>query len=99
VTGVQTCALPILLSTLAAWLPHRCGIERGLKVRMHFIANDTRPETVRLSGPHGAMTGWSGTIVLKANPVAHWLLKAAEMVGLGGRVAYGFGRITVREIG
>lgn len=88
-----------LLSTIAAWLPHRCGIERGLKIRTRFIANDTHPETVRLSGPHGAMTGWAGTIVLEANPTAHWLLRAAEQVGLGGRVAYGFGRITVRRLG
>lgn len=88
-----------ILSTLAAWLPRRCGIERGLKIRTRFIANDTHPETVRLSGRYGAMTGWAGTIVLEANPPAHWLLKAAEHVGLGGRVAYGFGRITVREIG
>lgn len=88
-----------ILSTLAAWLPRRCGIEHGLKIRMRFIANDTGPAKVRLSGQYGTMFGWAGTIVLEANPVAHWLLKAAEHVGLGGRVAYGFGRITVKELG
>lgn len=88
-----------LLSTMSHWLRHRCGVAKDFKPRVRFLANDTRPQTVRLSGRYGAMTGWAGTVVMEASPGAHWLLKAAEKVGLGGRTAYGFGRVIVRELG
>lgn len=87
-----------LLSALAS-LSQRCAVSRDIKIRTRFLANDTRPQSVRLGSPIGTMTGWAGTVVMEANPGAHWLLRAAELIGLGGRTAYGFGHITIEDLG
>lgn len=42
-------------------------------------------------------TGWSGDVVVDVNPLGRWLLEVGARIGLGGRTAYGLGRVEVRE--
>lgn len=43
--------------------------------------------------------GWEGEMIVRANAPARWLLEcAARGPGLGGRTAFGFGRIRVHEV-
>lgn len=91
---------PVLLNTLCAWLPRRVGVAIGDDdARLIVIESDTRVEHVDLGGKFGRVSGWVGSVVVECNAVAHWLLRVAEIVGFGGRCAYGFGRIKVSEEG
>lgn len=47
---------------------------------------------------HGRIVGWTGTVTVEVNAVTLWLLRHAEIVGLGGRVACGFGQVRVRVL-
>lgn len=87
-----------LKSTLATWLPSRLGvqIESG-SVETQVLSCETMPETVPMGGKHGNVRGFTGQIVLECNAVAAWLIRGAETVGMGGRTAFGFGRIRVTE--
>lgn len=87
-----------LISTVAAWLPRRIGYEApesGLSLEL--VAHQTRAERVQLGGKFPPVDGWSGRLVMRCNAAMAWLLELAETVGLGGRCAYGFGRVRVRE--
>lgn len=59
--------------------------ERGQRVR------------VRIGGHLGVVEGWTGSMRITTNAYGHWLLKLAALIGLGARVAYGFGRIKVER--
>lgn len=50
-----------------------------------------------LSIGDGEVRGWLGALVLDCNAPARWLFEVAARIGLGGRVAFGFGRIAVRD--
>lgn len=87
---------PNLLSTLCAWLPRRLGVFLGDDdARLGLVTNDTHTAHVPLGGKYGTVSGWTGNLVVECNAVVEWLLRAAETLGLGGRVAFGFGRIRV----
>lgn len=43
------------------------------------------------------VTAWSGDVVVDVNPLGRWLLEVAARIGLGGRTAFGLGRIMVRD--
>lgn len=58
----------------------------------------TEPVHVNLGGKYGPVPGWVGEVDLHVNAPALWLLRCAESVGLGARVGFGFGRISVEEI-
>jgi len=45
----------------------------------------------------GEIRGWLGSLVITCNAPARWLFEVAARVGLGGRVAFGFGRVVIRE--
>lgn len=85
-----------LTSTLASWLPPRIGvpIEQD-SVRLELVEASTFPQTVQLGGKFGAIRGWVGSVVVETNAVGEWLLRACETFGLGGRTAFGFGRVRV----
>lgn len=43
----------------------------------------------------GAVIGWQGSMVIDCSPIAFWLLRVAELVGIGGLVSMGFGRVQI----
>lgn len=84
-----------LHSTLTAWLPRRIGLTLDAEtVRLELVDRDTFPEHVPV-GKVGGTRGWLGSCVVEVNAPGLWLLRVAECIGLGGRCAFGFGRIRV----
>lgn len=84
-----------LLSTLSAWLPRRLGLHR---LPLEFKLVEKRTETVYtdLGGKFGRVAGFVGWFVADVNAPCRWLLEvAARGLGMGGRTAFGFGRIAV----
>lgn len=95
----QRASGPNLLSTMCAWLPRRLGLEIGEDAaRLEIIENDTRAAHVPMGGKYGTVSGWEGSLVIECNAPAEWLLRAAEVIGLGGQCARGFGRIKVSAL-
>lgn len=92
----QTCTLWTALTVVAKQIglalpdPTAIGIVR--------VSHATESVTMTLNQKRGLVaTGWSGDVVLDVNPLGRWLLDVATRIGLGGRTAYGLGRITVRD--
>lgn len=67
-------------------------------VKVDVVSHTTQVGTVFLGDKYGVVRGWVGQIVVDTNAVGHWLLKVCETVGLGGRTAFGFGRVKVSEV-
>ena len=66
------------------------------RVQVELIERHTEPAHTPMGGKFGSIAGWQGHVILSVNAVAYWLLLATERaMGLGGRVAFGFGRIRV----
>lgn len=65
--------------------------------RMHVasVACETSADRVVIGGHVGSVAGWIGRIVVECNAPAAWALSLARHAGLGGRVAYGLGRVRV----
>lgn len=57
--------------------------------------SDAHVDRVELGGHLGVMRGWTGRVVVECNAPAAWALKLCEHTGMGGRVAYGLGRVRV----
>lgn len=58
------------------------------------ISHNTEPVRVTLNQAKNLTTvGWMGDVYLDVNPLGRWLLEVAARLGLGGRNAYGLGRI------
>jgi hypothetical protein len=75
-------------------LLQRLGLSTG---RLHVASVDceTTVEHVQLGGHVGPIAGWVGRVVVECNAPAAWALSLARHAGLGGRVAYGLGRVRV----
>jgi|GEM_PF-2674800 len=81
-------------TTPLAWTRDACVV---------LLDHDTRRQSLDTAGHwhtsdeggHGRVVGWQGDVTLEVNAVALWLLRVAEVVGLGGRVAAGFGQVRV----
>lgn len=91
-----------LWNALTSALPARLqvAIDRR-RVKLRVLAGHTEPASVDLGGKiaeGGVVRGWIGDVVLEVSPVARWLLECAARIGLGGRTAFGFGRIVVTEM-
>lgn len=88
-----------LLSTLSASLMPRLGLGHdGTDLRLILHERHTEPDKVWCGDKLGTVSGWSGYAVVEVNAPARWLLEvAARGPGLGGRTAFGFGRIRVTE--
>lgn len=87
-----------ITSALTQSLPDRLGLvslDRDTVV-LEVVSHETQTEVVPLGGKGGPVKGWAGSVVLEVNAVTRWLLEAAARgPGLGGRVAFGFGRVRV----
>jgi hypothetical protein len=89
-----------LHSTLDAWLPRRIGVESfGGDLCLSLLSREVQPTLVATGGKFGDTRGWVGHVVVETNAVGHWLLELAARIGLGGRVALGFGRVRVSAVG
>lgn len=87
-------------STLCAWLPRRVGLHvSNDDAPIEIVSAETQPATVYTGGKFGASRGWVGHVVVETNAVGHWLLELGARIGIGGRVALGFGRVRVSEVG
>lgn len=87
----------------------RCGLadrERPAWTKdaaLILLDHDARRDAIEVNGHwnagdgsgHDHVVGWTGTVRLAVNAVTLWLLRHAEIVGLGGRVAVGFGQVRV----
>lgn len=78
-------------------LLQRLGLSTG---RMHVasVACASHPERVVIGGHVGPITGWVGRVTVECNAPAAWALGLARHAGLGGRVAYGLGRVRVEVV-
>lgn len=78
-----------------------CGLARKLGVRtegvvVHVVDERTRAVEVRRKGRRIDAIGWVGDVDLVCSPMARWLIECASRgLGLGSRVAFGCGRVTV----
>lgn len=89
-----------LLSTLVTWTPTRCGVAvwaHDARFGMRVLREECRVAHPRVNGKVGRVSGLEGRIVARVCPATRWLLEACQVIGIGGRVAYGFGRIVVRD--
>lgn len=84
-----------ICSTLWRKLAPLLGVDvRESEVRAKIIRRHTEARTVQMGGKYPAQRGWVGEVELEVNAPAAWLLLAAARgPGLGGRTAFGFGRI------
>jgi CRISPR-associated endoribonuclease Cas6 len=93
-------------SALTAMFPLRLGwvdrleyLEELRKETMvNIVSSDTKTDTIKVGGHFDNVTGFMGRFVVEANAPARWLLKCAQLIGLGGQTSIGFGRIKCREI-
>lgn len=72
----------------------RLGVSTG-RIHVAAVECDTVPDRVTLGGHMGSVPGWVGRITVVCNAPAAWLLACARHTGLGGRVAFGMGRVRV----
>ena len=91
-----------LLGTLRSSLAPRLGLAKmpHEHIVLKLLGHTTTTEEVELGGKYQGkpIVGWHGIVTLEANAVTHWLLEcAARGWGLGGRTAFGFGRIKLVE--
>jgi len=73
----------------------RLGLPYVELLRMEHVDSSTSPAVVNLGRKIKGIAGWVGTVDLRTNGVGEWLLRAAEIMRLGGRTAYGLGRVRV----
>jgi len=71
--------------------------------RVYDVTHETRREAVYVGGHiargskrRGEVIALVGTINVRCNAHAAWLLSCADRVGIGGATALGFGRVTVK---
>lgn len=88
---------PHLVSSLAQTVAPRLGLgvlEEDLLIEV--IEEDTGVRRVRQGGKYGgSWSGVEGELALRCNAPAHSLLSVAVAIGLGGRTAFGLGRIRI----
>ena len=65
--------------------------------RLHVedVALETQADRVEVGGHVGACHGWTGRVTLLCNAPTVYALRLAESLGLGGKTAYGLGRVRV----
>lgn len=87
-----------LLSTLCAWLPRRVGVTlEPDAATLKILERHTQEQWTPMGDKYGTQGGFVGWMIVDTNAVGHWLLKVAELIGMGGKTAFGFGRIRVSD--
>ena len=89
-----------LYSCLVNDLPPRIGVTIAPELLvLDVLEHDTRPERLWVGEKQGTVVGWVGSCVVDTNAVGEFMLRcAAHGPGLGGRTAYGFGRVVVSHV-
>lgn len=93
-----------LISTLHSTLAPRLGLKllrEEFAVEIVEVHAEPTRDVLRGSGNRIRMhaAGWEGHLVLDVNAPALWLLEcAARGMGLGGRVAFGFGQVRITRL-
>lgn len=64
---------------------------------MALLERGTHPEWTQMGGKYGATAGFTGHLIVECNAVTEWLLRCCETIGLGGKTAFGFGRVRVTD--
>lgn len=86
-----------LRHSIGAQFAERLGLGFRELGQLELVHRDTRG-VKQMTGPKVRLTwGWLGSVVVRVDAQAEWLLRAAETLGLGGRTAFGFGRVRVEE--
>lgn len=87
-----------LVSTLALSVARRVGIHpRKTDVYVTVTADHTTVAREHLP-KLGYVLGWIGSCEIECNALAAELLHAAQEISLGGRVAFGFGRVVLEHL-
>lgn len=81
-------------TTPPAWVGDLCVVMGRHDTRRQSLDTHGHWHTSDETG-HGRVVGWQGDVDLVVNAVGLYLLRVAEVVGLGGRVAVGFGQVRV----
>lgn len=90
------------ISRLAARLMDLAGVEHDAGVEVREVECSTRELTVKLGGhlqrgdEPGVIVAFDGRITVICNAVGAWALRLAEVYGLGGLTAFGFGTVSVK---
>lgn len=80
-------------------LPPRIGLSvPDGDLLLELVEREYEAERVDCGGKYGVIRGWVGRLVVETNATGEWLLRVAETLGLGGRVAFGWGSIAVSEV-
>jgi hypothetical protein len=88
-----------LTSTICSWMPRRVGLHLPPdSVRIEVIGQRGRTRRIRIGGHLGIVLGWEGDVRLRTNAVGEWLLRLGALLGVGGRVGFGFGRVEVERV-
>ncbi|OFV80208.1 MAG: hypothetical protein A2Y78_04755 [Acidobacteria bacterium RBG_13_68_16] len=83
-------------SSLQGMARKRLGLElEDEAICVELLDRTTEARALALGGKYGTVRGWVGEIIIECNAVAHWLLLCSQVIGLGGRTAFGFGRVAV----
>lgn len=85
-----------MAATIGSQFCERLGL--GLahhNTEVELLSNNTRGVKTYTNEKVRLTWGWEGTVTLRVNAPAEWLFRCAEVLGLGGRTAYGFGRVRV----
>lgn len=90
-----------LKGTLEAFTARRLGIKpEKHDVQVRLLDSTAFPDRVNLAGNGhklGEISGWSGSVDVEVNALGRLLLECAALgMGLGGKSAFGFGRIKVQ---
>jgi hypothetical protein len=75
----------------------------GKPLNLEILGGKTHSELVPVGGGKrwggdGRLRGFSGRLLVRVDSRTRWLLEVAQIVGLGGRISLGFGRVLIREV-
>lgn len=90
-----------IISALTNDFPARVGVEleRATDLELELVSSDARTETTPMGGKLSHFKGWLGSVVVRTNAIGEFLLRCASAgPGLGGRTAFGFGRVVVSHV-
>lgn len=88
-----------LQSALLEMARNRFGfVVRREDFALRVVEDHTHKAGTPMGGKLGTVVGWRGVVVCDVNATALHLLRIAEIAGLGGRTAYGFGAVVVEVL-